>query len=129
MPLPLIKITEVMLAINLPKRTNENNGFTYMHSVKPNFYKKPQKAFTLCKTSFYQCIPPKWTNTYAPVCTAHDKDVALSHQSFIASITVVVLLKRAIWLTSLLIGQTTDYQSKHKRSKSKFVSFILPTII
>jgi hypothetical protein len=71
--LPQIKSTEVILAITLPKWTNGNNRFIYMSSVKPNFCQKPQETFLLCKTSFYQCIPPTWTSTYAQVCTAHGK--------------------------------------------------------
>jgi hypothetical protein len=57
-PFPLIKTTEVMLAITLPKWMNKNNGFTYILSIRPSC-QKSQKAFPLCKTSFYQCIPSK----------------------------------------------------------------------
>jgi hypothetical protein len=85
-----------------------------MGSLKPNFCQKPQKTFPLCKTSFYQCIPPKWTNTYAPLCTAHNRDIVLSHQSFIASITMVVQIKRAIQLTSLLLGPKTATKTNTK---------------
>jgi hypothetical protein len=83
-----------------------------MLSLKPNFCQKPQKAFPVCKTSFFQCIPPKWTNTYALVCTAHDRDVSLSHQSFIASITTVVQIKRGIQLTSILTGPKGATETK-----------------
>jgi hypothetical protein len=78
----------------------------------------------LCKTSFYQCILPKWTDTYAPVHTAHDKDIALSHQSFTAPIATAVQITRAINFASLLLGP------KHTpKSKSKSLPLILPKII
>jgi hypothetical protein len=95
-PLSLTKTTEVILDKTLPKWANKNNGFTYMLSVKSNFYTKPQEIFSLCKTSFYQCTLPKWTNSYGPVCTPHDKDIALNHQSFTAPITTAVQIRRAI---------------------------------
>jgi hypothetical protein len=69
------------LAITLPKWAYKNNGFTYMLWIKSNFCQKWTEASCLSRTSCYQCIPPKWTNTYA-----HDKDIALSHQSLTAQL-------------------------------------------
>jgi hypothetical protein len=71
-----------------------------MLSIKPNFGWKPEEVFLLYKTGFYRCILSKWTNTYSLVCTAHDKDISLSHQSFTAPITTAVQIQRAIGLTS-----------------------------
>jgi hypothetical protein len=51
-----------------------------MLSVKSNFCQKPLGVFPLCKTSFYQCIHPECTDAYSPVCTAHDKSIALNYQ-------------------------------------------------
>jgi hypothetical protein len=92
MLLPLINTTDVILAITLPKWTNKNDGFTYLISGKPNFCRKPQKVFFLCKTSFCQCILLKWTNTFAPVCIIGS--LALSLPSITAPITTAVHIKR-----------------------------------
>jgi hypothetical protein len=115
------------LAKTISKLANKNNGFTYMLSVKSNIHWKPQEVFPLCKTSFYQCILPKWTDTYTLVCTAQDKDIALSHQFFTAPITIAIQTKRAIQLTSLLIGPKTTTKTDTK--KISLNPSLLPNVI
>jgi hypothetical protein len=88
-----------------------------MLSVRPNFCPKPPKAFP-CENHLLSIYTPKWTNTYAVVCTPHDKDIVLSHQSFFASITIVILTKKAIQLTSLLIGPKTATKINTKEISS-----------
>jgi hypothetical protein len=93
----LIKTTGITLVKTLSKWTNESNGFVYMLSVEFNFFWGSQGVCPLCKTSFYQQLYLKWTD----VCSVHNTEIALNHQSFTAPITTS---------TSLLIGPkiTTD---------------------
>jgi hypothetical protein len=71
-PQLLIK-TEIILDNTLSKWTNQNNGFIYMLSIDLSFCGGPWGIFSLFKTSFSQCLYPKWTDTYALVHSAHNK--------------------------------------------------------
>jgi hypothetical protein len=99
-----------------------------MLSVKPNFYQKPQEVFPLCETSFCQCIPTKWTHTYASVCTAHDKGIALSHQSLLPQITMSIQKRVPFNLPPFQLGP--KYLPKQtSKNESKSLSLILPNVI
>jgi hypothetical protein len=66
-----------------------------MLSIELNFCWEPQGVFPSCETCLYQCLLPKWTDTYILVCSAYKKDIALNHQSFTAPITTIIQTKRA----------------------------------
>jgi hypothetical protein len=83
-------------------------------------------SVSLCKTSFYEYILPKWTNTSALTCTAHDEDIVLSLYcpNYNGSSNEE---GHSIYLP--FNWAKNSYQNKHQKHECKSLSLILSKII